>query len=90
MDKHIEMSYCGYEAFKVLAKNYLDKLLGKINMTPADVAENLMPKSFVEDSETCLKNLVKSLEEAKKKVKEQEVNANGKSGEGLKENGTVH
>ncbi|KAH1100153.1 hypothetical protein GYH30_035352 [Glycine max] len=77
MDKHIEMSYCGYEAFK-------------INMTPADVAENLMPKSFVEDSETCLKNLVKSLEEAKKKVKEQEVNANGKSGEGLKENGTVH
>ncbi|KAL1214828.1 AAA-ATPase ASD [Cardamine amara subsp. amara] len=24
MDKHIEMSYCGFEAFKVLAKNYLD------------------------------------------------------------------
>ncbi|CAH2079987.1 unnamed protein product [Thlaspi arvense] len=23
MDKHIEMSYCGYEAFKVLARNYL-------------------------------------------------------------------
>lgn len=52
-------------------------------MTPADVAENLMPKSFVEDSETCLKNLVKSLEEAKKKVKEKEVNDNGKSGEGV-------
>lgn len=24
MDKHIEMSYCGFEAFKVLANNYLD------------------------------------------------------------------
>ena len=24
MDKHIEMSYCCYDAFKVLAKNYLD------------------------------------------------------------------
>ena len=23
MDKHIEMSYCGFEAFKVLAMNYL-------------------------------------------------------------------
>ncbi|MCI97015.1 mitochondrial chaperone BCS1, partial [Trifolium medium] len=57
MDKHIEMSYCGYQAFKVLAKNYLDieshddlfpiigKLLGETNMTPADVAENLMPNS---------------------------------------------
>ena len=42
-----------------------------------------MSKSFVEDSETCLKNLVMSLEEAKKKVKEKEVNDNGKSGEGV-------
>ena len=24
MDKHIEMSYCLFEGFKVLAKNYLD------------------------------------------------------------------
>ncbi|XP_027358170.1 AAA-ATPase ASD, mitochondrial-like isoform X2 [Abrus precatorius] len=81
MDKHIEMSYCGFEAFKVLAKNYLDveshslfprieKLLGETNMTPADVAENLMPKSIVEDSETCLKNLVVSIKEAKKKAEE--------------------
>ncbi|XP_058778746.1 AAA-ATPase ASD, mitochondrial-like [Vicia villosa] len=84
MDKHIEMSYCGYEAFKVLAKNYLDvefhdelfpvieKLLGETNMTPADVAENLMPKSITEDYETCLKKLIQSLEEAKKKVEEEE------------------
>ncbi|KAK2419842.1 AAA-ATPase ASD, mitochondrial [Trifolium repens] len=92
MDKHIEMAYCGYEAFKVLANNYLDvkshddlfpiieKLLEETNMTPADVAENLMPKSITEDIETCLKNLIQSLEiakkmaeeEAKKKVEEDE------------------
>jgi chaperone BCS1 len=83
MDKHIEMSYCGYEAFKVLAKTYLDveshddlfpiieKLLGETNMTPADVAENLMPKSITEDVETCLKNLIQSLENAKKKEEEE-------------------
>jgi chaperone BCS1 len=80
MDKHIEMSYCGYQAFKVLAKNYLDieshddlfpiieKLLGETNMTPADVAENLMPKSVTDDYETCLKNLIQSLEIAKEKA----------------------
>ncbi|KAL5080171.1 hypothetical protein RYX36_008592 [Vicia faba] len=83
MDKHIEMSYCGYQAFKVLARNYLDvefhdesfpvieKLLGEINMTPADVAENLMPKSITEDFESCLKNLIQSLEIEKKKVQDE-------------------
>ncbi|RHN49967.1 putative ATPase, AAA-type, core, P-loop containing nucleoside triphosphate hydrolase [Medicago truncatula] len=83
MDKHIEMSYCSYQAFKVLAKNYWDveshddlfpiieKLLEKTNMTPADVAENLMPKSIDEDFETCLKSLIQSLENAKKKDEEE-------------------
>ncbi|KAM7481838.1 hypothetical protein LguiB_006421 [Lonicera macranthoides] len=87
MDKHIELSYCGLEAFKVLARNYLDleshclfesigKLLGETNMTPADVAENLMPKSDEEEPEICLNNLIKALEtakeEAKKKAEEEE------------------
>ena len=98
MDKHIELSYCCYEAFKVLAKNYLDieshnlytrieKLLGEVNMTPADVAENLMPKSDDEDEEICLRNLINALEmekeeskkmaeeEAKKKEEEEEEEA---------------
>jgi chaperone BCS1 len=82
MDMHIEMSYCTYEAFKVLAKNYWDveshdglfpiiqTLIGETNMTPADVAENLMPKSITEDFETCLKNLIQSLENAKKMAEE--------------------
>ncbi|KAK7381324.1 hypothetical protein VNO78_33938 [Psophocarpus tetragonolobus] len=77
MDKHIELSYCCYEAFKVLAKNYLDieshhlfpkieKLLEETKMTPADVAENLMPKSVDEEVETCLHSLIQALEKFKK------------------------
>uniref|UniRef100_A0A0E0MM96 AAA+ ATPase domain-containing protein n=1 Tax=Oryza punctata TaxID=4537 RepID=A0A0E0MM96_ORYPU len=56
MDKHIEMSYCRFEAFKVLAKSYLDitdhslfaeigRLLDDTDTTPADVADNLMLRS---------------------------------------------
>ncbi|KAM3686268.1 hypothetical protein ACJW31_11G185500 [Castanea mollissima] len=86
MDMHIEMSYCGFDAFKVLAKNYLDveshelfetidDLLKETEMTPADVAENLMPKSQNEDAETCLKKLIKAIktakEEATKKAEEE-------------------
>ncbi|KAF2316216.1 hypothetical protein GH714_041557 [Hevea brasiliensis] len=73
MDKHIEMSYCCFEAFKILAQNYLDieshelfaiigQLLEETKMSPADVAENLMPKSDDEDEETCLKKLIAALE----------------------------
>ena len=83
MDKHIELSYCCYEAFKVLAKNYLDidshhlfhiieRLLKEVNMTPADVAEKIMPKSNSDDLETCLRNLIESLESTKKKKGEEE------------------
>lgn len=76
MDKHIEMSYCCFESFKVLARNYLGveshplfatvrRLLEETKMTPADVAENLMPKSDEEDEETCLEGLIEALEKAK-------------------------
>jgi len=78
MDKHIEMSYCGFEAFKFLAKTYLDvdshplfdavgELLREVQMTPADVAENLTPKSLDDGPDSCLADLVKALEEAKEK-----------------------
>ncbi|KAL8204354.1 hypothetical protein R6Q57_009977 [Mikania cordata] len=81
MDKHIEMSYCCFETFKVLAKNYLDleshelfetidRMLGETKMTPADVAENLMPKSYEDDAGVCLKKLIMSLEDEKEKEKE--------------------
>ncbi|KAI6700608.1 hypothetical protein NL676_014932 [Syzygium grande] len=76
MDKHIKLSYCCFEAFKVLARNYLDieyhslfpmisRLLDETKITPADVAENLMPKSDNEDAETGLRNLIEGLKAAK-------------------------
>ncbi|CAI9092497.1 OLC1v1027752C1 [Oldenlandia corymbosa var. corymbosa] len=76
MDKHIELSYCGFEAFKELAKIYLNieshdlfgtvgKMLEETKITPADVAENMMPKSPREDAEYCLDRLVKAIEKAK-------------------------
>ncbi|KAJ9537722.1 hypothetical protein OSB04_030455 [Centaurea solstitialis] len=88
MDMHIEMSYCCYETFKVLAKNYLDveshelfatigRLLGETNMTPVDVAENLMPKSDEENEEARLK----ALEDARIKAEEEE------AGKKIEENG---
>ena len=79
MDRHIEMSYCRFRAFKVLAKNYLDveehelfgqigQLLEETDMSPADVAENLMPmskKKKKRDANVCLENLVEALKQAK-------------------------
>ncbi|KAK9077842.1 hypothetical protein SSX86_006180 [Deinandra increscens subsp. villosa] len=80
MDKHIEMSYCCFETFKVLAKNYLDleshelfetigRMLAEIKVTPADVAESLMSKSDEENAEICLNNLIKCLEDAKEETR---------------------
>ncbi|KAK2632973.1 LOW QUALITY PROTEIN: hypothetical protein EUGRSUZ_L00792 [Eucalyptus grandis] len=76
MDKHIEMSYCCFKWFKVLARNYLGvelhlqfamvrQLLEETKMTPADMAENLMPKSDDENEEACLEGLIEALEKAK-------------------------
>ncbi|GLT74083.1 hypothetical protein SLA2020_459040 [Shorea laevis] len=84
MDMHIELSYCKFEAFKILAKNFLDLdshhlferidiLLKEVNMTPADVAEHLLPKSENKDVESCLKNLIQALEYAKKKARSKTV-----------------
>ncbi|XP_023770569.1 AAA-ATPase ASD, mitochondrial [Lactuca sativa] len=81
MDKHIELSFCCFETFKVLAKNYLDieshdlfpsisRLLEETNMSPADVAENLMPKSAdIKNAENCLKDLIKALENVKEEAR---------------------
>ncbi|XP_023522825.1 AAA-ATPase ASD, mitochondrial-like [Cucurbita pepo subsp. pepo] len=80
MDKHIEMSYCSFAAFKVLSMNYLDvewhesyhridQLLKETEMTPADVAENLMPKYEGEETDECFKRMVNALERAKEEAK---------------------
>ncbi|KAI3950159.1 hypothetical protein MKW92_044473 [Papaver armeniacum] len=78
MDKHIEMGYCCFEGFKILAKNYLKiddhpsfekirSMIDEAKITPADVAENLMPKTVNGDdhSEVCLGNLITALEKSK-------------------------
>ncbi|XVF16527.1 hypothetical protein REPUB_Repub10bG0039400 [Reevesia pubescens] len=80
MDKHIELSYCGFEAFKVLAKSYqkleshnlfprVQELLAEARMTPAEVAEHLMPKTASGDPETCLESLIQALESAKEEAR---------------------
>ncbi|TVU48853.1 hypothetical protein EJB05_00134, partial [Eragrostis curvula] len=78
MDKHIEMSFCTFEAFKILAANYLDigehelfgeirQLLNETKMTTADVAENLMPmsKKRKRDPDACLAGLVVAIKKSK-------------------------
>ncbi|XP_047044803.1 AAA-ATPase At3g28610-like [Lolium rigidum] len=81
MDRHIEMSYCRFEAFRTLAENYLGvdahplfdaikMLLQVVDMTPADVAEcMMMSKRGARDADACLGNLVHEL---KKKLEEKE------------------
>ncbi|KAB2613942.1 mitochondrial chaperone BCS1-B [Pyrus ussuriensis x Pyrus communis] len=80
LDKHIELSYCTFEAFKVLARNYLKleshhlfpticELLGKTNVVPADVAEHLMPKTLSQSADICLQNLVQALKKEKENGK---------------------
>ncbi|KAF8673329.1 hypothetical protein HU200_048887 [Digitaria exilis] len=78
MDKHIEMSYCRCEAFKLLASNYLDitenqlfelfgeiqQLLEEVNMCPSDVAEHLM-RTENRDADACLQGLVVALRDAR-------------------------
>ncbi|CAL9111683.1 unnamed protein product, partial [Musa textilis] len=78
MDIDIELGYCGFEAFKALAKNYLEvehpllekvkELLEKVKITPADVAEQLMPKKLLADDKAsrCLERLVQTLQNAMK------------------------
>ncbi|KAI8533831.1 hypothetical protein RHMOL_Rhmol10G0040300 [Rhododendron molle] len=75
MDKHVEMTYCGFEAFRTLAKNYLgiehhalfgkiEALLNESSITPADVAESLIARRGKGEDcgEECLKKLIEALE----------------------------
>ncbi|KAK0605918.1 hypothetical protein LWI29_032180 [Acer saccharum] len=79
MDFHVHMSYCTPSGFRVLAANYLgiqdhslfmeiEELIRTTQVTPAEVAEQLMRSN---DSEIVLKELIEFLE-LKKKEKEEE------------------
>ncbi|KAH0685383.1 hypothetical protein KY290_016658 [Solanum tuberosum] len=77
MDVHIHMAYCTPCGFKLLAANYLgikdhkffkeiEELIDIANVTPAEVAEQLLKEHEVGDS---LKGLINFLH---KKMKEKE------------------
>ncbi|CAH2045046.1 unnamed protein product [Thlaspi arvense] len=76
MDMHIELSYCTFDAFKILAKNYLnldshplfakiESLLKETKITPADVAENLIVKDTESEADGSLEGLIRALEKMK-------------------------
>ncbi|KAK2422394.1 AAA-ATPase [Trifolium repens] len=91
MDKQIHLSYCNFCAFKQLAINYLcitqhelyekiEVLLGQVQVTPAEVAEELTKDA---EATECLEDLIKFLQ-AKKVIKEE----NEKKEENIKEDDT--
>ncbi|XP_031125742.1 AAA-ATPase At3g50940-like [Ipomoea triloba] len=73
MDMHIHMSYCTPGGFRVLASNYhdlkdhfkfakIDQLLGQVDVTPAEIAEELMKS---DEADVALKGLVKFMKKKK-------------------------
>ncbi|RCV09152.1 hypothetical protein SETIT_2G003800v2 [Setaria italica] len=82
MDMHIEMSYCCFEAFKMLARNYLgigahplfqrvEELLQVVEITPADVAECLLKDEVPGSDRGVEAFLGRLIEELEKKAQEQ-------------------
>ncbi|CAN6211791.1 unnamed protein product [Urochloa humidicola] len=74
MDMHVYMGYCGWEAFKTLARNYfvlddhptfpeIQELLAAVEATPAEVSEMLLRS---EEPDVALQGLVEFLQDKKK------------------------
>ncbi|PIA55838.1 hypothetical protein AQUCO_00700275v1 [Aquilegia coerulea] len=83
MDKHIHMSYCTPSGFKFLASNYLqiqngplfeeiEFLIANVNVTPAEIAEELMKS---DDANISLEGLVIFLQ--RKKAEQSKCNVEG-------------
>lgn len=101
MDKHIQMTYCGFEAFRVLAKNYLrieehelfgriEELLKESSVTPADVAETLIERRGKDENcggEYYLNKLIQVLEKNCETKKSTDEEMLEKKGKGEAENG---
>ncbi|GJN24805.1 hypothetical protein PR202_gb12571 [Eleusine coracana subsp. coracana] len=92
MDMHIEMSYCRAEAFRTLAKNYLDidehelfndvdRILQEENLTPADVSECLVAAKRAGSGEpsTCLEILIDELKKRAEEKAKAEAEAKAKA-----------
>ncbi|KAK9948552.1 hypothetical protein M0R45_004121 [Rubus argutus] len=87
MDLHIHMSYCTASGFKILASNYLgihesnphrlcgeiEELIGSTEVTPAEVAEELMKS---DDADVALQGLVDFIKR-KKEVERNETKDEG-------------
>lgn len=82
MDVHIHMSYCTPSGFKLLANNYLglidhplfkdiEYLLRTVNVTPADVAEQLLKQTQNNGPEASLHGVLEFLHEMKSKGAEE-------------------
>lgn len=83
MDMHIHLSYCTPCGFEVLAANYLKitdhhlfteikELIGEVEVTPAEVAEELMRR---ESTDKALEGLVEFLQRKKEtKCKQGDIN----------------
>uniref|UniRef100_A0A0A8Y3R7 Uncharacterized protein n=1 Tax=Arundo donax TaxID=35708 RepID=A0A0A8Y3R7_ARUDO len=80
MDMHVYMGYCGWEAFKTLAKNYfliddhavfpeVQELLAEVEVTPAEVSEMLLRS---EDVDVALQVLTEFLREKRRRTRKQE------------------
>ncbi|OVA13025.1 AAA+ ATPase domain [Macleaya cordata] len=80
MDKHINLSFCDTESFKILMRNYLEieeheimkeveEMLGLVKMTPADVAEIFM--SCDEDVDMGMRNVVEEMKKRLRSIKEE-------------------
>ncbi|CAI0381103.1 unnamed protein product [Linum tenue] len=78
MDMHIHMSYCSPNGFRILASNYLqienhrlfdeiERLIKELEVTPAEIAEELMKGGDVDD---VLEGLVGFLEKKREKQME--------------------
>lgn len=91
MDMHIEMGYCGPNSFKVLAFNYhavdehplfeeIEELLKEVDITPAEVAEELLRSDDVDIS---LANLIELLQ--RKKMEGEEGNESAEDSQDSKE-----
>ncbi|TVU41325.1 hypothetical protein EJB05_14831 [Eragrostis curvula] len=91
MDLHVEMSYCCFEAFKTLAKNYLGvnkhplfdtvkELLQTVEITPADVAECLMTSERTDHgADACLECLINELKKKASKMEKDKEKPEGEA-----------
>ena len=79
MDMHIYMGYCGWEAFRTLARNYflvddhelfpeIQELLAEVEVTPAEVSEMLLRS---EDVDVALRGLKEFLQEKRRKIRKE-------------------